>query len=131
MPRVFRYAGGLCAVALALALVGGPAAAAAPAPDGPRLAFTTMSGFESAGLAVKTIGTGSRRPTVLLRGSRHGVVPKPLSGVSWSADGSRIAFASLRGKGAGIYIARANGTGLGLVRGTKGGAKPVLSQGGG
>ena len=67
---------------------------------------------------------------MLLRGSRHGVVPKPLSGVSWSADGSRIAFASLRGKGSGIYIARANGTGLRLVRGTKGGSNPVLSPDG-
>lgn len=104
--------------------------AAAPVPDGPRLAFTTMSGFKPPGFAVKTIGIESRRPIVFLRGSRRGVVPKPLSRVSWSADGSRIAFASLSGEASGIYTARANGTGLRLLPGTRGGSNPVLSPDG-
>lgn len=128
--NVLRYAGGLCAVATALALAGGNKAAAAPVPDGPRLAFAALSALKPSGFTVRTVGTEVPRSLVVLRGSSRGVAPKPLSGVAWAADGSRIAFAGSQGKSSGIYIARADGSGVHFLRGTKHGENPVFSPDG-
>jgi TolB protein len=52
--------------------------------------------------------------------------------LSWSADGSQIAFAGSRGFGGrrGIYVVRPDGTGLRFLRGTGSGANPVFSPDG-
>jgi TolB protein len=127
---VFRYLGGIGGVALALAGSGGSAAAAAPIPDGPRLAFTAVTALQSSAFTVRTVGIDASRPLVFVRGSRPGVVPKPISGVAWSADGSLLAFAGSSGKKKGIYAVRADGTGLHLIPGTRGGSDPVFSPDG-
>ncbi len=130
MPNVFRYAGGLCAAVLVLAWGGGEAAAAISVPDGPSLAFTTAGGLARSEFTVRVIGAESSQPLVLVRGSRLGATPKPLSGVAWSADGERIAFTGSKGNKAGIYTARANGSRLRFVKGTRGGSNPVFSPDG-
>jgi len=126
---VLRCAGRVCAVVGALALVSG-AAAAAPVPDGPRLAFTAVSALRQSGFTVRTVGTESQRPLVLVRGSRHGVVPQPRSEVTWSADGGLLAFSGSKGGKSGIYTVRADGGGLRFLPGTRGGTNPVLSPDG-
>jgi Tol biopolymer transport system component len=130
MPGVLRYAGGFYAVATALALAGAAAAAAAPTPDGPGLAFNAVSTLKPSGFTVRTMGLESPRPLVFVRGSRGGVVPRPLDGVAWSIDGSLLAFTGAKGSRRGIYVARPNGTGLHFVRGTEGGSDPVFSPDG-
>jgi Tol biopolymer transport system component len=65
-----------------------------------------------------------------VRGSRHGIAPRPRSGVSWSADGTWLAFAGSEGTRSGIYTVRAEGTGLRFLPGTKGGSDPVFSPDG-
>ena len=130
MESVLRYAGGLYGLVLALWCAGGALAAAAPVPDGPRVAFTAMSALNHSGFTIRTIGIESSQSLVLVRGSRQGVVPKPLSDLAWSTDGSRIAFAGSRRKHSGIYIAHANGAGLHFIRGTRGGSNPVFSPDG-
>lgn len=129
MPSVLRYAGGLCAIATALALAG-EIAVAAPLPEGPRLAFTALSALKPYGLTVETIALEAPKPRVFLRGSRGGVVPNPLAGLAWSADGSKIAFAGSKGKRSGIYVANANGSRPRFLRGTGGGENPVFSPDG-
>lgn len=134
MPRVSRVRGGLCAVALVLALghalAGTTTAGAIPVPEGPRLAFTALSALSPSGITVGTVGSVSPRPLLLARGSRDGVTPNPLGGVSWSADGSMLAFAGSKGSRRGIYVIRSDGTGLHFVRGTGQGANPVFSPDG-
>lgn len=99
-------------------------------PEGPLLAFTGLSALKERGFTVQTFEAASMRPRVLVRGSRRGVVPRPFSGVAWSADGSQIAFAASKGKREGIYTVHADGTGLRFLRGTRGGADPVYSPDG-
>jgi Tol biopolymer transport system component len=79
---------------------------------------------------VNTIGYAGWRAHLALRGSRHGIVPKPLSGVAWSEDGSELAFTGSKGSKRGIYTVRADGTGVRFVRGTEGGSDPVFSPDG-
>jgi Tol biopolymer transport system component len=136
MPPVFRYVWRLSAVALVFALAcgvsAGVSAGATPAPEGPRLAFTGLSTLRLWGFTVRTVGSETSRPLVLVRGSRQGVVPKPLSGLAWSADGSWLAFVGTRGMWArrGIYLVRPDGTGLRFLRGTGEGSNPVFSPDG-
>jgi Tol biopolymer transport system component len=113
---------------LALVLTG--AATAAPVPEGPLLAFTGLSALKARGFTVRTVGVETPKPLVLVRGSRRAVVPNPLSGSTWSADGSQIAFAASKGSRKGIYLVRADGTGLHFLRGTGGGTDPVFSPDG-
>lgn len=124
-----RGIGGL-GVALALICNGGVSASAAPIPDGPRLAFTGFSTLKPRSFSVKTIGIEKSRPGTAVRGSRRGVVPKPLSGLTWSADGSRLAFTGSKGNRRGIYTGRADGTGLRFIHGTNEGSNPVFSPDG-
>jgi len=94
------------------------------------MAFTAMSALVPSGFTVRTIGTESPRPLVLVRGSRRGVAPNPFAGVAWSADSSLLAFTGSRGRRSGIYTVRADGTGLRFLRGTRGGSNPVFSPDG-
>jgi Tol biopolymer transport system component len=50
--------------------------------------------------------------------------------VSWSADGSQLAFTGSKGGRHGIYTVRADGTDLRFLRGTRGGSNPVFSPDG-
>jgi len=129
---VSRYAGVLCGVALAFATgcFGAGAAAAVPVPEGPRLAFTAMAGLAPSAFSVRTVGTDSSPPLIVTQGSRKGVVPRPLNGVAWSADGGLLAFSGSKGSRRGIYTVRPDGTGLRFLRGTRGGSNPVFSPDG-
>jgi len=89
-----------------------------------------MTALQSSAFTVRTVGTESAKPLVLVRGSRRGVVPKPTGGVTWSTDGSLLAFAGSEGKRSGIYTVRADGSGLRFLRGTRGGSNPVFSPDG-
>jgi Tol biopolymer transport system component len=113
-----------------LALVATGGATAAAAPDGPHLAFTGFSTLTPHGFTVRTFGIETPKPLVIVRGSRLGVVPKPLSGLAWSADGRQVAFTGSKGRKRGIYVVRADGTGLHFLRGTGGGTNPVFSPDG-
>lgn len=130
MPTVFRYAGGLGGVVLALACAGGATAAPVPTPEGPRLAFTVLSTLAPSGFTVSTAGTESRKRLVLVRGADRGIVPKPFAGVAWSADGGLLAFTGSEGRRRGIYVVRADGTGLRFLRGTRGASNPIFSPDG-
>lgn len=85
MSPVLRYAGSLGAVALVLALAGGPAAAATPAPDGPRLAVVVdnLSDERAPDIVTMDANGGTLRPLI-----RESSWERP----SWSADGSLLAF---------------------------------------
>jgi Tol biopolymer transport system component len=104
--------------------------ASSPPPAGPALAFTGFSALNARGFTVNTIGSGASRSHLAVRGSRRGIVPKPLSGVAWSDDGSKLAFTGSRGGTSGIYTVRADGTGARFLRGTAGGSNPVFSSDG-
>lgn len=112
-------------------LADGPAASASSAASTrPQLAFTAMTALKSSGFSVRNAGADEGRPVTLVRGSKRGVVPKPFSAASWSADGTRIAFRGSQGPKTGIYTVRADGTGLRFLRGTKDGSHPVFSPDG-
>lgn|GEM_PF-450457 len=127
-----RRARGLYAVVLALAAgcLGPGAAAAVPVPEGPRLAFTAMTGLAPSAFSVRTVGADSSQQLIVARGSRKGVVPRPLDGVAWSADGGLLAFSGSQGRRRGIYTVHADGTGLRFLSGTRGGTNPVFSPDG-
>ena len=96
------------------------------------MAFTGFDTLRPWGLTVRTAGIESLRSVVVVRGSRQGVVPKVRSGMSWSADGSQIAFTGSKGLlgKTHIYVVRPDGTGLHPLRGTGWGTNPVFSQDG-
>lgn len=85
MPGVLRYAGGLCAVAIALALASGPAATAAPVPDGPHLTVVVDNLADERWADILTMSpTGGERRRLIVNSGRE----RP----SWSADGSLLTF---------------------------------------
>lgn len=131
MPRV-RRAFGLALAGLGLVTLGPlpGASASSPPPDGPALAFHALGVLEASGFTINTMGYESPRVHVTLRGSNSGVVPKPLSGLSWSPDGSRLAFTGEKGRRSGIYTVRADGTGARFIHGTERGTNPVFSPDG-
>jgi len=94
------------------------------------LAFIAMAALRPKDFTVRTVGTESAKPLVLVRGSRRKVVPRPLDGVAWSADGSLLAFSGSSGARRGIYLVGADGTGMRFLRGTRGGSNPVFSPDG-
>lgn len=134
MRRVIRRALGVGALTLLLAAD----VAAAPAPEGPRLAVVKATA-KPRGLQLVTIGPKGGRPLRLAGG---GWRSRPLvdffSPLSWSPDGARIAFSGIvgfrNGDGAEpimrLFTVRADGRGLRAIRGTKGGAGPVFSPDG-
>lgn len=109
---------------------GHTAAVGAPVPDGPRLGFTALSALAPKGFTVRAVGLDSSRPRVVVRGSPGGVAPIPFSGLAWSADGRRFAFAGSKGSRSGIYTANADGSGMRFLRGTRNGRNPVFSPDG-
>jgi Tol biopolymer transport system component len=94
------------------------------------LAFTGFSALNARGFTVNTLGYVGSRARVTVRGSRRGLVPDPILGVAWSADGEELAFTGSKGGRSGIYTVRADGTGARFLRGTKGGSNPVFSPDG-
>lgn len=125
-----RHAATIAAVIVAVAASTPKAWAVAPAPEGPRLAFTTMTALKPWGFSVGTVSPDGSGRAVLLHGSNRGISPNPFSRVSWSPDGTWLYFAGSEGRRKGIYKLRANGTGLQFLRGTEGGRNPVLSPDG-
>lgn len=90
MPSVLRYAGGLCTVAIALALAGGPTVAAVGAAAGPRLAISSF-GPGGARDAVIAVGPSGQDLGVLVSDPNYWGIGERLS---WSADGNLLAFAA-------------------------------------
>lgn len=112
-----------------LCVVPGASASSAP-PDGPALAFSALGILGPSGFTINTVGYEAPRAQLTLRGSTEGVVPNPFSRLSWSPDGSRLAFAGKKGKRSGVYTVRADGTGLRFLRGSARGTDPVFSPDG-
>jgi Tol biopolymer transport system component len=114
-------------------------ASAAP-PPGPRLA--TVELIDSKGserdeptsspfVAVTTFGPSGNAQRHLLkqRFEEGGFAPIPFYGSSWSGDGSSVAFVGISGKKQGIYVIDDGGSPH-LVKGTRGGADPVIAPDG-
>ena len=121
-------AGGVAVLAL-LAVV----ATGAVAAEGPRLAFVSLTKDRPGTTRLQTVDAAGSTRTVLLSGTLGGKRgPIPLLGLSWSPDGSRLAFtaATGRGKKGEIYVVGADGSGLRAVAGTKEGSNPVFSPDG-
>lgn len=92
MGPVFRYAWGCWALAIALMLAGATSVAAAGFPAGPRLAISVFGSGTKARDAVIAVGPSGRDLRVLVSDPRFfGVGDR----VSWSADGSLLAFAAI------------------------------------
>ena len=128
MRRVIRRALGLVGAMLLLASI--PSTSIAQSPEGPRVAFirSTASIFK---MEVGTIGLRGNVPEKLFTTS--GESPSILNGLSFSADGSMLAFgsASLLGGGReGVYTVSSGGGRPRFVVGTRGGSQPVLSPDG-
>lgn len=98
--------------------------------EGPRLAFTAVTGLSREAFSLRAVTQDGSRLATLVRGSQRGLAPRPFSKTSWSADGSLLAFAGFSWNRSGIYTVRADGTGLRLLRGTKEGGNPVFSPDG-
>lgn len=123
------------AVVAILALLVPAVSAGAESPAGPRLAFLKFTERPDA-LLVATGDAALRAPAAVAGGGRRArPLPYPLSGPSWSADGSLIAFSGMMGplpeilrpRRRQIYIATPDGAELRPVPGTRGGFEPVFS----
>ena len=129
MCRVIRSI--LCVAGAVLLLVGAPTVAVAQVPEGPRVAFirSAASIFK---MEVGTIGLRGNAPRKLFTTS--GKSFSILNGLSFSADGSTLAFgsASLRrgGERKGVYTVSSGGGRPQFDVGTQGGSQPVLSPDG-
>jgi Tol biopolymer transport system component len=80
-----------------------------------------LLGSDPSGEALQVIAGG-------VRGAQP--VPFPYSPPSWSADGSRVAFTGIEGRGLSginVYVVAADGSGLTKVPGTREALYPVLS----
>jgi Tol biopolymer transport system component len=135
--RVHRYAGGICTVVFALALVwGGRAIAAVPALEGPRLAVEKVSIFPFRDELETVDETGALPLRLAGGGSRKRPRPEPYMAPTWSPDGSEIAFGGLaRSEDAGprgvrVYLSQADGSGLRPLPGTEGVDEPVFAPDG-
>jgi len=127
MLAVFRYAGGLCATVVLLAFAGATTAVAGPVPDGPRLAYT-RDGQSLPGEELLTTDPFAARSLSLYRhpGAHHS-----FQHLSWSPNGTRIAFATHGfGLGEQIYTVSAAGGAPREVSGTRWGFAPVFSPDG-
>lgn len=124
----------LAAVAATLLLAAVPAAAAAP--EGPRLAVVKATAKR---IELVTVNPNGGRPLRLAGGGRNA---RPyvyfLSPISWSADGSTLAFSGIVRFEKGddheaiqkIFTVRDDGSGLRRVRGTHEALGPVFSPDG-
>lgn len=111
---------------LSMALGADGAAAALPVPVGPRLAADVFHIYPNAGTEVKVVGPSGEAPTRLAGGPDNSV-PGPLvaSRPAWSSDGQLLAFTGGAHGTGGVYVVRADGSHLRLVRSSRG----VLFQG--
>ncbi|MDX6635426.1 MAG: hypothetical protein QOF06_1629 [Solirubrobacterales bacterium] len=106
--------------------------AGAEAPAGPRLAFVRVN---DAKLELVTTDPSGSAPQVIAGGEEsEQPLPFIFSPPSWSADGSRVAFAGISDLGdeprTDIYLAGADGSDLVKVPGTRDGLYPILSPDG-
>jgi Tol biopolymer transport system component len=126
MPGMFRYAAGLGSAVLVFLTV--VSTVAGEAPSGPRLAYA-RDGQSLSGEELLATGPLAARSVVLYRhpGAHHSFLH-----LSWSPDGSRLAFASHGfGLGERIYTVSAEGGRPQEVLGTQLGFAPVFSPDGG
>lgn len=124
---------------IALALCGsGAATARAEEPAGPRIAFPEIQLREpiaKSRLRIVAVGPGGEQRLKLYSGD--GREPRPFGTLSWSPDGSELAFAGATGKLASpdeeeaIYVIPAAGGVPRRIAGTTNGASPVWSPDGG
>jgi Tol biopolymer transport system component len=121
---------GVAVVCAALVHATGESAWASAPPEGPHLAFTAMTELRRDAFSVRVVAAEGVPMVTLVRGSRHGITPRPRSKVSWSADGTRLAFAGSKEARRGIYTVRAGGTGLRVLRGVGDGSSPIFSADG-
>lgn len=134
MPCVTWSRLGTVAALLLLALTAGNAKAAGA---GPRLALLRWT-IRPAAVAVQTTDDTGGAAELLVDGNRQAPIPFPLSSLSWSGDGSLLAFTGLSGSGhsdlessgSGIFVISADGGKARAVTGTSGGQFPVLSPDG-
>lgn len=136
MFSVLRYAGSLCAVAIALTFACEGVVVAAQAPAGPRLAFVKWS-LVPERLELMTVDRSGAQPLRLAGGGlRRRPLPELFERLSWSPDGLRIAFAGkAHGLEAGpagtrVYIVGSDGKGLRPLAGTRGAFQPVFAPDG-
>jgi Tol biopolymer transport system component len=108
----------LTMVAALFALAVGSATAA---PPGPRLAASVFHIYPNAGTEVKTVGPLGEAD-LRLAGGPDNSVPGPLvnSRPAWSPDGELLAFTGPANGTAGLYVARADGSHLRLLRRSRG-----------
>jgi Tol biopolymer transport system component len=131
MPRVIRrLAGVVLPVAVILALLVGEAGAEAP--GGPRLAYLSASDARSEILSVDP--SGGEPALIAGGGERVRPLPLPFGSISWSPDGSLLAFDGLSG-GRGesridLYVVAADGTGVRRILGTRDAVFPFFSSDG-
>jgi Tol biopolymer transport system component len=139
MPRVIRR--GLTIGGFVLVLLAAFAApsAGATAPEGPRLAYLRFS-LRPAGLEIRTSGPDGKTTEVIAGGGKQvRPLPFPFSPISWSPDGSQVAFGALTALGGhvigpgeqAIFLAPADGGKPRAVPGTVGGQFPVFAPNGG
>ena len=126
MPNVIRYLGGLCVAVLTfLALV---STAAGKVPSGPRLAYA-RDGQSLSGEELLTTDPLAARSFLIYR---HPHAHQSFRHLSWSGDGTRLAFASHGfGLGEWIYSLSTGGGAPREVPGTQRGFAPVFSPDGG
>jgi Tol biopolymer transport system component len=103
-----------------------PSSAHGAAPEGPRLAANVFHVYPNAGTEVKSVGPLGEAP-LRLAGGPASAVPGPLvtSRPTWSPDGRLLAFTGGAHGTAGLYVVRADGSHLRLVRSSR----DVLFQG--
>lgn len=137
MPRVKRRGSIVGAVACIAAVAIAGSAAAVP-PDGPRLAFIRFGG-KPVTSEVRSVDAAGR-DTVMLAGGRPDGTPLPFpsSPLSWSADGSTVAYAGVtphggsygRGASHDVFLVGADGGDTVRVPNTRGAEFPLLSPDG-
>jgi Tol biopolymer transport system component len=131
IPRVIRRLAGALLLACALVALGA-GWAAAEAPSGPRLALV-RSGLSGKFELITVDAAGGALRRIAGGGLKVRPLPRPFSDLSWSADGSSVAFAGFSGDGlrrTDIYLVGADGSDLRKVPGTSEGFNPILSPDG-
>jgi len=137
--RRLRLAASFATAFAFVALSGGSAQAAAPA--GPRLLTFAVhdlgpilsSRSREPLVLLETLSPAGGKPRVIARGrlGPRSLSPNFLTGATWSADGTVVAFAAGEEKRERIFVVSGNGGRPRPVPGTRRGTHPVISPGGG